>query len=114
MAGATHPRPQASDVPPPSKRPSRHPQRGDSGTQNRPNNKISAGNTPIANNSRQSPLPTKAPMSAPRPTPSGITQVTKPPTQPRLEDGMNSCTSGRSTQYSPPTPSPTKKRMTER
>ena len=55
-------------------------------------------------------LPTKAPSTAPRPTPSGITQVTRPPTQPRLEEGMNSCTSGRSTQYRPPTPVPTKKR----
>jgi hypothetical protein len=68
----------------------------------------------MANNSRQSPLPRLAPSTAPTPTPSGITQVTMPPTQPRLEEGMNSCTSGRSTQYSPPTPTPTKKRMIAR
>ena len=57
---------------------------------------------------------TNAPSAAPSPVPIGIAAVTMPPIIPRLAAGMNSCTSGRSTQYRPPTPKPTKKRNTVR
>src|ERR1700693_3108326 len=43
-----------------------------------------------------------------------IVEVTMPPTQPRFDDGTNSCTNGRSTAISPATPMPTTKRQTER
>ena len=98
-----------------SRRPWDMSQWGDSGTQLRTIKVKKAGSRPIANRPRQ---PTSSEKNAAKAeanmTPSGMNTVTRPPMKPRMRAGTNSCTSGRSTQYSPPTPNPTKKRMTDR
>ena len=106
---------QASDFRASSTRPCDISQCGDSGTQARTNKVNAAGITPIRNNPRQ---PIESVVKAANDdaiiTPSGMNTVTRPPMNPRIRAGTNSCTKGRSTQYNPPTPKPTKNRNTDR
>ena len=90
-------------------------QRGDSGTQARISKVTPAGSRPIANRPRQPRIGvTNAPNAAPMIPEIGNSEVTSPPTKPRLEEGTNSWTNGRSTVKRPATPKPTKKRQTLR
>ena len=105
-------RAQASERRASSNRPLLNSQRGDSGTQSLITNAMSAGSRPIANRPRQPmTVPRKALNTAASVGPAGSRLVDSPLTQPRLEAGMNSWSSGKSTAIMPPTPNPTMNRM---